>query len=284
MKFFRANRRRGFTAPELVVVLGGLSLAAATVLLPSLANAKAKANRIKCANNLKQIYTSHWSFAQDNGGRLPWQLRPVGHRNHYGNRLAGPNAPVNPELALDIQSIWTAPSMKNELQSPKILHSPCDPQAAAGNEIIQDRWRQYNPQGPKLPRQGLSYAIHLGADTQRPRTICVLTRNFDGDDAPLYQHPGLLNVPPARVPHGRSLRAGSPNAHFIGADRVSNSRVMAGLNHGEGQLVTMDGASRLMNEAHGRWSSLQEALKAHKTTRGGHTRGEAYEGITRPRQ
>ncbi|HCU86595.1 MAG TPA: hypothetical protein DGP39_03635, partial [Verrucomicrobiales bacterium] len=243
----------------------------------------AKANRIKCTNNLKQIYMAHLGFAQDNRERMPWQLTPLGLRRHYGNQLAGPNTPLNAEPSLDILSIWAAPAMKKELQSPKILHSPCDPKAAAGNEIIQNQWRQYNPQGPKLPRQGLSYAIHLGADTQRASSICALTRNFDGDDAPLYQHPGL-DLDPIRIPHGRSLRVGSPNAHFIGADRASNSRVMAGLNHGQGQLATMDGSVRQMDETRGRWGSLPEALKAHKATRGGYARGEAYEGITRPRQ
>ena len=189
---------------------------------------------------------------------MPWQLTPLGLRRHYGNQLAGPNTPLNAEPSLDIQSSWTAPAMKNELQSPKILHSPCDPQAAAGNEIIKNHWPQYNPHGPKLPRQGLSYAIHLGADTQRGSSICALTRNFDGDDAPLYQHPGLA-LDPIRIPRGRSLRFGSPNAHFIGADRASNSRVMAGLNHVEGQLDTKDGASRVMDEAHGRRRSQKEA-------------------------
>jgi len=283
MKFFRANRRRGFTAPELVVVLGGLSLAAATVLLPSLANAKAKANRIKCLNNLGQICKSHIGFAQDNGERMPWQLTPRGRQIHFRQPIGAPGAANNIALSLDIESIWTIEALKRELQTPKILHSPCDPQAAASNEIIQNQWRQYNPHGPKLPRQGLSYAIHLGADTHRASSICALTRNFDGDDAPLYQHPGL-DLDPIRIPHGRSLRVGSPNANFIGADRASNSRVMAGLNHGQGQLATMDGSVRQMDETRGRWGSLTEALKAHKTTRGGHTRGEAYEGITRPRQ
>jgi len=261
----RSRFTRAFTAIELAAVIVGLSLPAAT-LLPALARAKAKANRIKCVNNLGSICRAHFGFAQDNTERMPWQLTPTQLKNH---RFADRSQTLN------IERIWTSPAMKRELQTPKILVSPCDPQAAVTNERIQGNWPSYSPQGPKLPRQGLSYAIHLGADTLRPSTIGVLTRNIDGDDAKPYELFGETH----KVPFGRSLRADSPNTTFIGADQSSNSRMMAGLLKSQGQLVLMDGSARQATDFH-----LQRQLHAHKNSRGGHTRGDSYEGITRPRQ
>ena len=262
---FRPFNNRAFTAIELAVVVAGLSLPA--MLLPALGKAKAKANRMKCTNNLRSVNMGHMSFAWDNNERLPWQLTPTQLKNHrFTDR----------SQTLNIERIWTSPAMKSELQTPKILVSPCDPQAAVTNERIQENWRSYSPQGPKLPRQGLSYAIPLGADTQRPSTIGVLTRNFDGDDALPYEYEFFGTH---KVPFGRSLQVNSPNTKFIGADQSSNSRVMAGLLQSQGQLVLMDGSARQATDIH-----LQRQLHAHKKSRGGMTKGDSYEGITRPRQ
>jgi len=261
----RSRFTRAFTAIELAAVIVGLSLPAAT-LLPALARAKAKANRIKCMNNLRSVNMGHQSFAWDNNQRLPWQLTPTQLKNH---RFADRSQTLN------IERIWTSRAMKSELQTPKILVSPCDPQAAVTNERIQGNWRSYSPQGPKLPRQGLSYAIHLGADSQRPSTIGVLTRNIDGDDAKPYELFGETH----KVPFGRSLRADSPNTTFIGADQSSNSRVMAGLNQSQGQVVFCDGSAMQANDA-----SLRNRLVQPQRSRGGLTKGDSYEGITRPRQ
>jgi hypothetical protein len=281
---------RGFTAPELVVLVAGIS--AVTTILPALGKAKAKANRVKCVSNLSQIGRSHLAFAQDNGERHPWQLTERGLRNQ-GARAADASKNWN----LNIERIWTCAAMRSELQTPKILLSPCDSAAVASNEVIQKNWRNYSPSGPKLPRQGLSYALHLGADTQRPSTIVAMTRNFDGDDAKPYTSPIGFNrfgnplanpgEPPQPVTHivpfGRSMQNGSPNARFIGADKTSNTRTVAGLMEGQGQLVLSDGSARQYTMGE-RWGSLANMLRGHRNSRGGQTRGEAYEGLTRPRQ
>ena len=63
------GKQRAFTLVELLIVIAVIGILA-SLMLPALA----KANRMKCANNLRQIHTAFMMFSGEYDGRLPWTL------------------------------------------------------------------------------------------------------------------------------------------------------------------------------------------------------------------
>lgn len=120
-----------------------------------------------------QLTKAFIAFAKDNEGRMPWNLSPQDRENHYGNNYLE-----------CVPAFLHIPQMKDEIGTPKILLSPCDPEAQAANEIAQLNWKTYHtPLNRLIDCRAVSYRIARGSgDTSHSELALITTRNVSRYD------------------------------------------------------------------------------------------------------
>jgi prepilin-type N-terminal cleavage/methylation domain-containing protein len=110
--------KKAFTLIELLVVIAIIAILAA-MLLPALAAAKKKAQKINCVNNLKQVGLAFRIWSGDNGDKYPMAVAYAqGGAMDFVQTTTTANGKLTPS--------WVFMVMSNELSTPKVTYCPSD--------------------------------------------------------------------------------------------------------------------------------------------------------------
>lgn len=161
----RTDTCSGLTRVEVLVIIGAVALLIAC-LLPALARARVKVQRIRCVCNQKQIGLSFKIWAGDHFDKYPMQV--VATNNGTIDWVASGEAWPHFQV------------LSNELNTPRVLVCPADKRRKFADNFVQ------------FGNTNLSYFVGVDATEENPQTLLAGDGNLEIDGQPVPS--GLLNL------------------------------------------------------------------------------------------